>query len=195
MFVHEVIAAEVCCAWERTRCSGCLATRISSWLNSFVEKQGGRYISAAHEASAVMMAFGYACRTGRTRGLRRSRRAQGSRNTATALIECVRSGTPVLLITGDTAPNNTINQQTLGSPSRSFAPPAPGYVLVNGPAGCRGGGSGSLGQAGRSTQSRPVRAELPDRVPVGSPSIEGPRAARAPLGARRGRRGSAVGRC
>ena len=34
-------------------------------------------------------------------------------NTATALLECVRSNAPVLLITGDTAPNNTLNQQTL----------------------------------------------------------------------------------
>ena len=37
----------------------------------------------------------------------------GLTNTATALTEAVRSGTPLLVITGDTAPGNKLNQQTL----------------------------------------------------------------------------------
>jgi acetolactate synthase-1/2/3 large subunit len=59
-----------------------------------------------------MMAFGYACRAGRL-GVATVTQGPGLSNTATALLECVRSNAPILLITGDTAPNNTLNQHPL----------------------------------------------------------------------------------
>ena len=130
MFVHEIIAAEVAALGTNTM-FGLLGDANLFMVNSFVEKQGGRYISAVHESSAVMMAFGYASRTGGL-GVATVTQGPGLANTATALIESVRSGAPVLLITGDTAPNNTINQQTLDQEPFVRATGA-GYVLVNRP--------------------------------------------------------------
>ncbi len=130
MFVHEIIAAEVAAMGTNTM-FGLVGDANLFMVNSFVEKQGGTYISAVHEASAVMMAFGYACRTGRL-GVATVTQGPGLTNTATALIEAVRSGAPVLLITGDTAPNNTINQQTLDQEPFVRATGA-GYVLVSHP--------------------------------------------------------------
>jgi len=41
-------------------------------VNSFVKEQNGTYVSAVHEASAVMMAYGYAVPRGaRSRASRR----------------------------------------------------------------------------------------------------------------------------
>ncbi len=156
MFVHEVIAAEVAAMGTNTM-FGLLGDANLFMVNSFVEKQGGRYISAVHESSAVMMAFGYACRTGGL-GVATVTQGPGLANTATALIESVRSGTPVLLITGDTAPNNTINQQTLVTEPFVRATGA-GYVLVNGPQDAAAAVRLAAGQA--IAESRPVVLNCP----------------------------------
>src|SRR5258708_2073397 len=57
----------------------------------------------------------------------------GLTNTATALIEAVRSSPPLVLIPGDTAPGNLLNQQSLGQEPFVRATGA-GYVLVQRPA-------------------------------------------------------------
>ncbi|MEV8517997.1 thiamine pyrophosphate-binding protein [Dactylosporangium sp. NPDC051484] len=61
-----------------------------------------------------MMAQGYAARSGWL-GVVAVTEEPGLTNTATALVELVRSSAPapVLLLGGDTAPNNTINLQSL----------------------------------------------------------------------------------
>jgi len=100
-------------------------------VNSFTERQHGTYVSAVHEASAVMMAHGYACRAGRL-GVATVTQGPGLTNTATALTEAVRSGTPLLLITGDTAPNNKLNQQSLEQEPFVRSTGA-GYILVERP--------------------------------------------------------------
>jgi acetolactate synthase I/II/III large subunit len=156
MFVYEVIAAEVA-AMGTSAMFGLLGDANLFMVNSFVEKQGGRYISAVHEASAVMMAFGYACRTGGL-GVATVTQGPGLSNTATALIESVRSGTPVLLITGDTAPNNTINQQTLDTEPFVRATGA-GYVLVKHPQDAASAVRLAAGQA--IAESRPVVLNCP----------------------------------
>jgi acetolactate synthase I/II/III large subunit len=130
LFVHEAIAEELS-ATGTDSMFGLIGDANLFMVNSFVEKQGGTYISAVHEASAVMMAFGYACRAGRL-GVATVTQGPGLSNTATALLECVRSNAPILLITGDTAPNNTLNQQTLDQEPLVRATGA-GYVLVEGP--------------------------------------------------------------
>lgn len=156
MFVHEIIAAEVAATGTST-VFGLLGDANLFMVNSFVEKQGGRYISAVHESSAVMMAFGYACRTGGL-GVATVTQGPGLANTATALIESVRSGAPVLLITGDTAPNNTINQQTLDQEPFVRATGA-GYVLVNRPEDAASAVRLAARQA--VAQSRPVVLNCP----------------------------------
>src|SRR5579859_5794799 len=130
LFVHEAIAEELS-ATGTDSMFGLIGDANLFMVNAFVEQQGGSYISAVHEASAVMMAFGYACRAGRL-GVSTVTQGPGLSNTATALLECVRSNVPVLLITGDTAPNNTLNQQTLDQEPFVRATGA-GYILVESP--------------------------------------------------------------
>jgi acetolactate synthase-1/2/3 large subunit len=120
MFVHESIAAAVASAHVDTM-FGLIGDANLFMVNAFVEQHDGRYVCAVHEASAVMMAHGYSARSGRL-GVATVTQGPGLTNTATALVEAVRSSTPLVLITGDTAPGNLLNQQTLG------------YVLVQRPA-------------------------------------------------------------
>ena len=127
MFVHEVIAREVAATGTDT-VFGLLGDANLFMVNSFVKQQNGTYVSAAHEASAVMMAYGYASRGGRL-GVATVTQGPGLTNTATALTEAARSSKPVLVITGDTAPGNKLNQQTLDTEPFVAATGA-GYVLV-----------------------------------------------------------------
>jgi acetolactate synthase I/II/III large subunit len=130
MFVHEVIAREVAATGTDT-VFGLLGDANLFMVNSFVKKQNGTYVSAVHEASAVMMAYGYVCRGARL-GVATVTQGPGLTNTATALTEAVRSGKPLLVITGDTAPGNKLNQQTLDTEPFVRATGA-GYVLVERP--------------------------------------------------------------
>ena len=130
MFVHEVMAREVAATGTDTM-FGLIGDANLFMVNSFTERQHGTYVSAVHEASAVMMAHGYACRAGRL-GVATVTQGPGLTNTATALTEAVRSGTPLLLITGDTAPNNKLNQQTLEQEPFVRSTGA-GYILVERP--------------------------------------------------------------
>jgi acetolactate synthase I/II/III large subunit len=130
MFVHEVIAREVAATGTDT-VFGLLGDANLFMVNSFVKQQNGTYVSAVHEASAVMMAYGYAGRGARL-GVATVTQGPGLTNTATALTEAVRSGKPLLVITGDTAPGNKLNQQTLDTEPFVAATGA-GYVLVERP--------------------------------------------------------------
>src|SRR5258706_672808 len=111
MLVNEAIAAAVASA-DVDMMFGLIGDSNLFMVNAFVEQFGGRYVSAVHEASAVMMAHGYASRAGRL-GVATVTQGPGLTNTATALVEAVRASTPLLLLTGDTAPSNLLNLQTL----------------------------------------------------------------------------------
>ena len=111
MFVHEAMANALAASGVDTM-FGLIGDANLFFTNAFVEAEGGRYISAVHEASAVMMAQGYALRSGRL-GVATVTQGPGLTNTATALIDTVRNNVPLVLITGDTAPSNTHNQQSL----------------------------------------------------------------------------------
>jgi acetolactate synthase I/II/III large subunit len=127
MFVHEAVA-EALAAAGTNALFGLIGDANLFMVNSFVEKQGGTYVSAVHEASAVMMAAGYAARTAGL-GVATVTQGPGLTNTGTALIEAVRSSTPIVLITGDTAPGNTLNQQSL-SQEPFVAATGADYLLV-----------------------------------------------------------------
>jgi acetolactate synthase-1/2/3 large subunit len=111
MRVHEAIAAALDDLGIDTM-FGLIGDSNLFMVDRFVRAHGGRYISAVHESGAVMMAHGYAVRSGRL-GVATVTQGPGLTNTATALVEATRSGTPLLLITGDTAPGNTVNPQSL----------------------------------------------------------------------------------
>lgn len=74
-------------------------------LDSFVRDQQGRFISAAHEAGAVLMAIGYATTSGKL-GVASVTHGPGLVNTMTPLVEGVRNTTPMLLLCGDVAVEN-----------------------------------------------------------------------------------------
>jgi acetolactate synthase-1/2/3 large subunit len=131
MFVHEAIAAAVAGADVDTM-FGLVGDSNLFTVNAFVEQYGGRYVSAVHEASAVMMALGYASRSGRL-GVASVTQGPGLTNTATALVEAVRSSTPLLLLTGDTAPGNLLNLQSLQQEPFVRSTGAD-YILVEDPA-------------------------------------------------------------
>lgn len=74
-------------------------------VNSFVAKGTGRYVACNHEASAVLAAIGHAQVTGRT-GVATITHGPALTNAATALTEAAKGGIPLVLICGDTAPDD-----------------------------------------------------------------------------------------
>jgi acetolactate synthase-1/2/3 large subunit len=70
--------------------------------DSFIRDYGGEYVSASHEAGAVLMGLGYSLITGRV-GVSTVTVGPAMTNTITALIQGVKSSTPLLLLCGDTA--------------------------------------------------------------------------------------------
>ena len=162
MFVHEAMANALAASGVDTM-FGLIGDANLFFTNAFVEAEGGRYISAVHEASAVMMAQGYALRSGRL-GVATVTQGPGLTNTATALIDAVRNNVPLVLITGDTAPSNTHNQQSLDQELFVEATGA-GYVHVGQPV------EAVASPAHRDRPSRRTastgRHQLPHRVRVG----------------------------
>jgi acetolactate synthase-1/2/3 large subunit len=71
-------------------------------VDSYVRDVGGRYISAANEAAAVLMAIGYAQVSGRI-GVATVTHGPGLTNTVTSLAEGVKAGIAIVVIAGDTS--------------------------------------------------------------------------------------------
>jgi acetolactate synthase I/II/III large subunit len=130
MLLHEAIAAALADLGVDTM-FGLIGDSNLFMVDRFVRHHDGRYFSAVHEAGAVMMAHGYAVRSGRL-GVVTVTQGPGLTNTATALVEAARSGTPMVLVTGDTAPSNILNPQTLVQEPFVRSTGA-GYVLVASP--------------------------------------------------------------
>ena len=70
-------------------------------VDAFVRTCSGRYVGAANEAGAVLMALGYAQVSGRV-GVATVTHGPGLTNTLTALVEGVKSSVPMVLLVGDT---------------------------------------------------------------------------------------------
>jgi thiamine pyrophosphate-dependent acetolactate synthase large subunit-like protein len=71
-------------------------------LCATLESIGVRFVGARHESQAVMMADGYARVTGRV-GVTLANRGPGFTNALTSMICAAKAGSPVLVISGDTA--------------------------------------------------------------------------------------------
>lgn len=70
-------------------------------VDAFVRNHGGRYVAAAHEANAVLMALGHAQVT-QGIGVATVTQGPGLTNTVSALIEGVKTRVPMVLLSGDT---------------------------------------------------------------------------------------------
>ena len=156
MFVHEAMANALATSGVDTM-FGLIGDANLFFANAFVEAEGGRYVSAVHEASAVMMAQGYASRSGGV-GVATVTQGPGLTNTATALIDTVRNNVPLVLITGDTAPSNTHNQQSLDQAPFVEATGA-GYLHVGEPSQAAPAIRAAIAQA--TAQRRPIVVNSP----------------------------------
>ena len=79
-------------------------------VDSFIRDYGGRFVAAAHEAGATMMALGYASLSGKP-GVCSVTHGPGMTNTITGLVEGVKGGLPLVMLCGDTDPMDRENLQ------------------------------------------------------------------------------------
>lgn len=78
----------------------------------FARDERGRYVAAASETGAVVMAKGYAAVSGRL-GVATVTHGPGLTNAMTALVDGVRESAPIVLVAGDTAAEDTGNLQNI----------------------------------------------------------------------------------
>ncbi len=100
------------------------------FAHSSVTDERGRYVSAANEGGAVLMAQGYGCVSGRL-GVATVTHGAVS-NTVTALCDAARRRRPVVVVAGDTAQRDIHNIQNL--PHRDLVlPTGAGFEQVRAP--------------------------------------------------------------
>ena len=81
-------------------------------IDCFVRAHAGRFVAAANENGAALMALGYASVSGKV-GFATVTHGPAVTNTLTALVEGVKAGTPMVLICGDTAHGDRQNLQNI----------------------------------------------------------------------------------
>ncbi|MEO0750425.1 MAG: thiamine pyrophosphate-binding protein [Pseudomonadota bacterium] len=81
-------------------------------VDHWVRAHGGRFISVAHEGSAVLMAMGYAHVTGGV-GVATVTHGPAVTNCVTALVEGVKGRVPVVILAGDTPVDNPLHHQNV----------------------------------------------------------------------------------
>lgn len=126
-------------------------------IDSFVREESGRFISAANENGAVLMALGYAVVSGKV-GFASVTHGPAVTNTLTALVEGVKSCTPIVLLCGDTAVADRENLQNVPQRDLILATGA-GFEQVRAP-------STALADLDRAirrarTERRPVALNIP----------------------------------
>lgn len=99
-------------------------------VDSFVRHEGGRFLAANHEGSAVLVAHGHAQTQGRI-GVATITHGPGRTNAVTALVEAVRFGTSMVVLSGDTLKDKLEHLQQLNQPQMITATGA-GLVLMRG---------------------------------------------------------------
>jgi acetolactate synthase-1/2/3 large subunit len=130
MYVHEVIARTLDAMGVDT-IFGLIGDGNLYMADSFTRESGGRFLSVAHEASAVLAAAGYSRTTGRL-GVATVTHGPALTNTVTALIEGVRARTPLVLLAGDTAVVDRDNLQKIDQRS-VIVPTGAGFVQLRSP--------------------------------------------------------------
>ncbi|MEO0772928.1 MAG: thiamine pyrophosphate-binding protein [Pseudomonadota bacterium] len=81
-------------------------------VDHWMRAHGGRFISVAHEGSAVLMAMGYAQVTGWV-GVATVTHGPAVTNCVTALVEGVKGHVPIVLLAGDTPAENLLHHQNV----------------------------------------------------------------------------------
>ena len=100
-------------------------------VNDYVQRCGGKFVTATHEANTVLMAMGYATVTGKT-GVATVTHGPAFTNCLTSLVEAERGRAPVVLLAGDTALINPQNLQNIDQREIAKAAGA-GFVQVRAP--------------------------------------------------------------
>ena len=81
-------------------------------VDSFVREQGGRFVPAAYEGGAVLMALAYARTSGKV-GVATVTHGPALTNCVTALTEAARAKMPMVLLAGDTPADNPRHLQSI----------------------------------------------------------------------------------
>jgi thiamine pyrophosphate-dependent acetolactate synthase large subunit-like protein len=101
------------------------------FADAYARRPGTRYVSATHEAAAVMMANGYASVSGRL-GVVTVTHGPGLANALPPVIDSVRGGIPLLIVAGDTAADDRKTLQKI--PQRELVlPTGAGFEAVRTP--------------------------------------------------------------
>ncbi|MFG2110863.1 thiamine pyrophosphate-binding protein [Micromonospora chersina] len=125
-------------------------------VDSFHRKEGGRFVAAANEGGAVLMAAGYAAVSGRVGVATVTHGAIA--NCVSALFDAVRGHYPLLVIAGDTARHEAFHLQNI--PQRDIVvPTGAAYCQVRSVDTAAADLAAALGQA--VAERRPVVLELP----------------------------------
>ncbi len=112
MYLHQAIARTLRDHLDATTLFGVIGEGNLYLVDSYRGLPGARYVAAAHEAGAVLMANGYAQVSGKV-GVATVTHGPGLTNTVTALVEAVRNRSSVVLIAGDTAADDSRNVQNI----------------------------------------------------------------------------------
>jgi acetolactate synthase-1/2/3 large subunit len=100
MKVHQAVA-ETLAAHGVSTVFGLMGNGNLLYLTDFISRHGGRFVAAVHESGAVSMADGYS-RVSNSLGVASITHGPAVTNSLTALVEAVRNGSQLLLLTGDT---------------------------------------------------------------------------------------------
>lgn len=131
VLVHSAIARALT-AQGMTTLFGVVGEGNVHVLADLIEDHGVRYVKAAREDGAVLMASGYASVTGEV-GFATVTHGPGLTNTTTALTQAARAGLPVVLLAGDTDAARPHGRQRIDQ-AALVAPTGAGFQPIASPA-------------------------------------------------------------
>jgi acetolactate synthase-1/2/3 large subunit len=138
-----------------------------AFIDAMTRRHGARYVAAAREDGAVLMADGWARVTGST-GVCTVTHGPGLTNTVTAIVEAVRSRTPLVLVAADTATGATSHPQWMEQRDLVLATGAAWMPVTS-----RAGAAADTARAFRTAtlEQRPVVLDVAvDSLPEGCPA-------------------------
>ncbi len=128
--VHQLVARSLVA--HNTECLfGLMGDANLFMVDHFVRECGGKYVPATSEASAVLMALGYAQRS-ESVGVATITHGPALTNAVTALVEGVKGNIPLVLICGDTPPDVLQHLQNI-SQRELIAATGAGFVELRKP--------------------------------------------------------------
>lgn len=129
--VHELLADSLD-AHGVTHLFGLMGDANLFMVDAFIRSGKGRYIACAHEASSILAAIGFAQASGRT-GVATITHGPALTNVITALVEGVKGCIPLVVLCGDTPPDDLEHLQNVDQRELIKATGA-GFVEMRNPA-------------------------------------------------------------